>query len=223
MKTPKQTPSSLHDLIIREAVATYLIEMDMDIPNQLQDSPFRTGPKADEKTGIASQHCGKVESSRLPVANEANDEDADTSGTCTTYCSSEWEDGPKSKTTNKVKAAKKSKTIYLGRFKPPVRAAKKPEVKDNSFKPPHSSQAKDDEAVIKREVKDPPKPKSKTTAVQLADVSRFQDLLNLDWDEKELVVLLVRRFAPNASGPVSNLTTMQIVSKLRSARNSKSE
>lgn len=59
--------------------------------------------------------------------------------------------------------------------------------------------------------------------VQPADVSRLQELLNLDWDEKDLVVPLVRRLAPNASWPVSSLAAMRIVSKLQSARNSKSE
>jgi hypothetical protein len=76
---------------------------------------------------------------------------------------------------------------------------------------------------MKRQVKDSLTQDRQTAVVQPADVSRFQELLNLDWDEKDLVVLLVRRFPPNASWPVSSLAAIQIVSKLQSARNSKSE
>lgn len=40
----------------------------MDIPNQLQDFPFHTAPKTDDKTDIVRQDRGKVETTSLPAA-----------------------------------------------------------------------------------------------------------------------------------------------------------
>jgi hypothetical protein len=132
METPKKTASSLLDLLIRAAVATYLVEMDMDIPKQLQDFPFHAGLKTDEKADIVRQDRGKIESTRLPVANEAKDEDDSESGTCAICRSPEYKKGTWKGSMYEVEVAKKPKTIYLPRFKPPVNvdgAAKKPEVK----------------------------------------------------------------------------------------------
>lgn len=188
----------------------------MDIPNQLQDFPFHTGLKTDDKTDIVRQDRGKVETTSLPAAMKVIvGQGAALFAARPSYCN-RWKNGAK-----KDKAAKKPKTIYLPRFKPPVsgdRAAKNHAVEYEPYKPPHQCRATDDGAAMKRQFRDPPTLESKIAVVQPTDVSRLQELLNSDWDEKDLVVLLVRRLAPNASWPVSSLAAMQIVSKLQSAR-----